>query len=209
MARYTGPVCRICRRRGDKLYLKGERCYSPKCAFERRPNPPGPRPARRRKVSDRGLQLREKQRARASYGVLERQFVRYYQEAVRRPGVSGINLVTILESRLDNAVYRAGFADSRAQARQLVRHGLISLNGRKTDIPSAQLRDGDVVGFTARGERSERHAIARETLASKTPPPWLVVDGGTMTARVAGPLEVVPGETHRFNENVVIEYYSR
>lgn len=209
MARYTGPVCRICRRRGDKLYLKGERCYSPKCAFERRPNPPGPRPARRRKVSDRGLQLREKQRARASYGVLERQFVRYYQEAVRRPGVSGINLVTILESRLDNAVYRAGFADSRAQARQLVRHGLISLNGRKTDIPSAQLRDGDVVSFTARGERSERHAIARETLASKTPPPWLVVDGAAMTARVAGPLEVVPGETHRFNENVVIEYYSR
>ena len=209
MARYTGPVCRICRRRGDKLYLKGERCYSPKCAFERRPNPPGPRPARRRKVSDRGLQLREKQRARASYGVLERQFVRYYQEAVRRPGVSGINLVTILESRLDNAVYRAGFADSRAQARQLVRHGLISLNGRKTDIPSAQLRDGDVVGFTARGERSERHAIARETLASKTSPPWLVVDGAAMTARVAGPLEVVPGETHRFNENVVIEYYSR
>lgn len=209
MARYTGPVCRICRRRGDKLYLKGERCYSPKCAFERRPNPPGPRPARRRKVSDRGLQLREKQRARASYGVLERQFVRYYREAVRRPGVSGLNLVTILESRLDNAVYRAGFADSRAQARQIVRHGLVSLNGRKTDIPSAQLRDGDVVGFTARGERSEHHKVVRETLASKSPPPWLVVDGAAMTARVAGPLEIVPGETHRFNENVVIEYYSR
>lgn len=209
MARYTGPVCRICRRRGDKLYLKGERCYSPKCAFDRRPNPPGPRPARRRKVSDRGLQLREKQRARATYGVLERQFLRYYQEAVRRPGVSGLNLVRILESRLDNAVYRAGFADSRAQGRQIVRHGLITLNGRKTDIPSAQLRDGDVIGFTQRGARSEHYKVLQETIAAKTPPPWLVVDPAVLTARVAGPLEIVPGETHRFNENVVIEYYSR
>ena len=209
MARYTGPVCRICRRRGDKLYLKGERCYSPKCAFERRPNPPGPRPARRRKVSDRGLQLREKQRARATYGVLERQFLRYYKEAVRRPGVSGLNLVRILESRLDNAVYRAGFAESRAQARQIVRHGLITLNGRKTDIPSAQLRDGDAIGFTQRGVRSEHYKVLQETIATKTPPSWLVVDPGALTARVAGPLEIVPGETHRFNENVVIEYYSR
>ncbi len=209
MARYTGPVCRICRRRGDKLYLKGERCYSPKCAFERRPNPPGPRPARRRKVSDRGLQLREKQRARATYGVMERQFLRYYKEAVRRPGVSGLNLVRILESRLDNAVYRGGFADSRAQARQIVRHGLITLNGRKTDIPSAQLRDGDIVGFTQRGARSEYYKVLQETITAKTPPPWLVVDSAGITARVAGPLEVVPGGTHRFNENVVIEYYSR
>ncbi len=209
MARYTGPVCRICRRRGDKLYLKGERCYSPKCAFERRPNPPGPRPARRRKVSDRGLQLREKQRARATYGVLERQFLRYYKEAVRRPGVSGLNLVRILESRLDNAVYRAGFAESRSQARQIVRHGLITLNGRKTDIPSAQLRDGDMIGFTQRGVRSEHYKVLQETITAKTPPSWLVVDPGALTARVAGPLEVVPGETHRFNENVVIEYYSR
>ncbi len=209
MARYTGPVCRICRRRGDKLYLKGERCYSPKCAFERRPNPPGPRPARRRKVSDRGLQLREKQRARATYGVLERQFLRYYKEAVRRPGVSGLNLVRILESRLDNAVYRAGFADSRAQARQIVRHGLITLNGRKTDVPSAQLRDGDIIAFTQRGTRSEHYKVLQETIAAKTPPAWLVVDPGALTARVAGPLEIVPGETHRFNENVVIEYYSR
>ncbi len=209
MARDTGAVCRICRRRGDKLYLKGERCYSPKCAFERRSNPPGPRPARRRKVSDRGLQLREKQRARATYGVLERQFLRYYKEAVRRPGVSGVNLVAILESRLDNTVYRAGFADSRAQARQLVRHGLITLNGRKTDIPSAQLRDGDIVGFTARGERSEHFKVLRETIASRTAPSWLVVDTAALTARVSGTPEVTQGDTHRFNENVVIEYYSR
>ncbi len=209
MARYTGPVCRLCRRHGDKLYLKGERCYSPKCAFDRRPNAPGPRPARRRKVSDRGLQLREKQRARATYGVLERQFLRYYKESVRQPGVSGLNLVRILESRLDNAVYRAGFADSRAQARQIVRHGLVSLNGRKTDIPSAQLHDGDIMGFTQRGARSEHYKILQETLAAKSPPPWIVVEGGAMTARVAGPPEVAQGETHRFNENVIIEYYSR
>ena len=209
MARYTGPVCRLCRRHGDKLYLKGERCYSPKCAFDRRPNPPGPRPARRRKVSDRGLQLREKQRARATYGVLERQFLRYYKESVRLPGVSGLNLVRILESRLDNAVYRAGFADSRAQARQIVRHGLVSLNGRKTDIPSAQLSDGDTFGFTQRGARSEHYKILQETLAGKSSPSWLVVEGGAMTARVAAPPEVSQGETHRFNENVIIEYYSR
>ena len=115
MARYVGPVCRLCRRHGEKLYLKGDRCFTPKCAFERRPNPPGPRPARRRKVSDRGLQLREKQRARVTYGVLERQFVRYYKEAIRRPGVSGENLVRLLETRLDNMVYRAGFRN-RVQA---------------------------------------------------------------------------------------------
>ena len=136
MARYTGPVCRLCRRHGEKLYLKGERCYTPKCSFDRRPNPPGPRPARRRKISDRGLQLREKQRARVTYGVLEKQFVRYYKEAIRRPGVSGENLVRMLELRLDNIVYRLGFADSRSQARQVVRHGIIAVNGRKLDIPS-------------------------------------------------------------------------
>ena len=140
---------------------------------------------------------------------MERQFLRYYKGAVRRPGVSGLNLVRILESRLDNAVYRGGFADSRAQARQIVRHGLITLNGRKTDIPSAQLRDGDIVGFTQRGARSEYYKVLQETITAKTPPPWLVVDSAGITARVAGPLEVVPGETHRFNENVVIEYYSR
>ena len=209
MARYTGPVCRLCRRHGDKLYLKGERCYTPKCAFDRRPNPPGPRPARRRKISDRGLQLREKQRARASYGLLERQFVRYYHEAVRRPGVSGENLVRLLEGRLDNVVFRAGFADSRNQARQIIRHGLISLNGRKVDIPSVQLGEGDVIGFTPRGTRSELFEIIKASLPSKNIPTWITIDDPAMTARVAGPPAVVQGETHRFNENVIIEYYSR
>jgi len=145
VARYRGPVCRICRRLGEKLYLKGEKCYTPRCAFERRPFAPGQRSMRRRKVSDRGLQLREKQKARASYGVLERQFHRYYERAVRRTGITGDNLLRILELRLDNVVYRLGFADSRAQARQLVRHGHISINERKADIPSHMVKLNDVI----------------------------------------------------------------
>lgn len=209
MARYTGPVCRLCRRHGEKLFLKGERCFSPKCSFERRPNPPGPRPARRRKVSDRGLQLREKQRARATYGVLEKQFRRYYKEAIRRPGVSGENLVRLLETRLDNVVYRLGFADSRSQARQFVRHGLIAVNGRKLDVPSAHLRIGDSVSWTGRGSRSEVFKIMQEGIRSRTAPSWLMLDAAGMTGRVENVPEVVHGETHRFSENVIIEFYSR
>src|SRR5688500_14854513 len=173
MARYTGPVCRLCRRHGEKLYLKGDRCYTPKCSFERRPNPPGPRPSRRRKVSDRGLQLREKQRARVAYGVLEKQFVRYYKEAIRRPGVSGENLVRLLETRLDNIVYRFGVAGSRSAARQIVRHGSVAVNGRKLDIPSAHHEEGDSVGFTPRGVRSEYFKIVQESMKAKNPPSWL------------------------------------
>ena len=209
MARYTGPVCRLCRRHGEKLFLKGERCFTPKCSFDRRPNPPGPRPTRRRKISDRGLQLREKQRARAAYGVLERQFVRYYKEAVRRPGVSGENLVRLLETRLDNIVYRAGFADSRNQARQIVRHGIIAVNGKKLDVPSAHLKEGESIGFTSRGQRSEYYKIVQETIRAKNPPSWISLDGGAMTARVTSMPTVAQGETHLFNENVIIEYYSR
>jgi small subunit ribosomal protein S4 len=209
MARYTGPVCRLCRRHGEKLFLKGDRCFTPKCSFDRRPNPPGPRPARRRKVSDRGLQLREKQRARVTYGVLEKQFRRYYAEAIRRPGVSGENLVRLLESRLDNMVYRTGFADSRNQARQLVRHGIISVNGRKLDIPSAHLKEGDSIGFTPRGERSEYYKILKETIKSKNVPSWLSLDSANLTSRVNGAPAVAHGETHLFDENIIIEFYSR
>jgi small subunit ribosomal protein S4 len=209
MARYTGPVCRLCRRHGEKLFLKGERCFTPKCSFERRPNPPGPRSTRRRKISDRGLQLREKQRARVTYGVLERQFVRYYKEAIRRPGVSGENLVRLLETRLDNIIYRLGFAESRSQARQICRHGIISVNGRKLDIPSAHLKEGDTVSFTPRGIRSEYYKIVQEIIKSKSPPSWLTLDAVGMTGRVSGVPTVAHGETHLFNENVIIEYYSR
>ena len=136
MARYTGPVCRLCRREGVKLFLKGDACYTKKCAFERRPTPPGQHGVRRRKVSDFGLQLREKQKMRRVYGVLERQFRNYFREAQTHQGVTGEELLRLLETRLDNVVYRMGFASSRAQARQLVGHGHIAVNGRPTNIPS-------------------------------------------------------------------------
>jgi len=141
--------------------------------------------------------------------VLEKQFVRYYKEAIRGTGVSGENLVRLLETRLDNIVYRLGFADSRSQARQIVTHGGIAVNGRKLDIPSAHLKVGDSVGFTPRGIRSEYYKIVQETMKSKNPPSWLMLDVAGMSGRVSAPPTVAHGETHLFNENVIIEYYSR
>ena len=140
MARYTDAVCRLCRRAGVKLFLKGERCYTPRCGVEKRRKPPGSQPLRRRRVSDWGLQLREKQNAKQIYGVLEKQFIRYYSEAQRRPGMTGPYMLELLERRLDNIVYRLNFADSRSQARQIVRHGHIIVNGRKVDIPSYRVK---------------------------------------------------------------------
>lgn len=208
MAHYTGPVCRICRRLGDKLYLKGEKCFTPKCPFERRPYPPGQRSLRRRKVSDRGLQLREKQKARYIYGVLERQFQRYYSEAVRRHGISGDNLLKILEMRLDNVAYRLGYADSRAQARQLVLHGHVTVNGRKAAIPSHVLKVGDVVGWTERGRRSRHFQAMSEAVSSRQLPSWLSLDAETMTGRVLAQPE--PEEVGaRFSTATIVEYYSR
>jgi small subunit ribosomal protein S4 len=208
MARYTGSVCRLCRRYGEKLYLKGDRCFGPKCAFTKRPTPPGNASQRRRKVSDRGLQLREKQRARVFYGLLERQFRGYYNEALRKTGVTGDALIRSLESRLDNIVYRLGLADSRKQARQLVRHGHISLNDRKTDIPSAMVKVGDNVGFSARGKKTEYAKIVQETLKSKQPPSWLSLDLAAMRGRVIGEPTLEQAEAF-FDPNVIVEYYSR
>jgi len=208
MARYNGPVCRLCRRLGDKLYLKGEKCFSPKCAFERRPFAPGQRSMRRRKVSDRGLQLREKQRARAVYGVLERQFRRYYAEAVRRQGVSGDNLLRILEMRLDNLLYRLGFAESRAQGRQVVLHEHITVNGRKAHTPSHVLKVGDVIGWTSRGQSSRYFEIVKEQMASKNIPSWLSVEADAMTGRVLAEPEVEEIGA-KFSPATVVEYYSR
>jgi len=207
MARYTGPVCRLCRRHGDALMLKGERCYT-KCAFQKRPQPPGYRLPRRRRVSDRAMQLREKQRARYTYGVLERQFRRYYAEAVRRPGVTGDNLVRLLESRLDNVVYRLGFADSRAQARQLVNHGHLAVNGRKTGIPSALVKAGDVVGWTESGKKTEYFKVVQETVTNKEISPWVVLDKETMTGRVLRAPEIAEAGI-KFDPLVIVEYYSR
>lgn len=208
MARYTGAVCRICRRHGEKLFLKGEKCFT-KCTLDRRGTlPPGQRSSRRRKVSDRALQLREKQKARYAYGVLERQFRRYYEEAVRRTGVTGENLIRALELRLDNVVYRLGFGDSRSQARQLVRHGHITVNGRSANIPSYRLRVDDELGWSARGQRSEYFAIQREQMRGKTAPSWLSLNEGAMTGRVLA-LPSVAEAAAQFNPAVIVEYYSR
>lgn len=209
MARYTEADCRICRRAGEKLFLKGDKCLGPKCTLERRPNPPGPRPTRRRKVSDRGAQWREKQKARFAYGMLERQFRSYYDKAHSQPGVTGENLVRLLETRLDNAVMRLGFADSRDQARQIVNHGHITLNGRKTDIASAHVKPGDVIGFTERGRRSEYFKTLVESMRNRGPAPqWLTRDDAAMTGRVLA-LPTRQDGDKTFNENVIVEFYSR
>lgn len=209
MARYTGPVCRLCRRYGDKLYLKGDRCLSPKCAFERRPAAPGQQKfARRRRVSDRALQLREKQRARFSYGIMERQFRRYYRDAVRRTGVTGETLLCLLEQRLDNVVYRLGFADSRPQARQTVRHGHIQLNGRVTDIPSCSVKVGDEIAWSAKGKRTELFKIMQGGMQAKEVPDWLGIDAATMTGRVVAQPDVAQVGA-KFDPAVIVEYYSR
>ena len=208
MARYVGPVCRLCRRNGEKLFLKGDRCFTPKCAVERRPTPPGPRPQRRRKISDRGLQLREKQKARQSYGVLERQFRRLYKEAIRRPGATGEVLLQLLELRLDNIVYRLGLAESRAQARQIVLHGHILLNSRKSAIPSIELRVGDKIGWSERGRRSTFFKMVREWQGGREVPGWLQVEPATLEGEVTA-LPVRIDIDVRFDEKAIVEYYSR
>ena len=209
MARYTGPVCRLCRRYGDKLYLKGDRCMTPKCAFERRPQPPGQqRFGRRRRVSDRALQLREKQRARFIYGIMESQFRRYYRDAMRRAGVTGETLVRLLETRLDNVVYRLGFADSRAQARQIVRHGHIDLNGRTTDIPSCALKVGDVITWSAQGKGGELYKIVQDGMQHKEISDWLSVDAANMTGRIIAQPDISQVGA-KFDPAVIVEFYSR
>lgn len=210
MARYTGPVCRLCRRSGDKLMLKGDRCPSPKCPLEKRSTPPGGRQPQRGRggVSDRGIQLREKQKVRFSYGVLERQFRRFFAEAKRGPSTTGENLLVLLERRLDNVVYRLGFADSRAQARQVVRHGHILVNGRKTDIPSFLVRSGDVVKWRETSTKTEYYKRIAEEVDEGFVPAWLGLDKESMTGRVLN----LPGRDDidaLFNEKAVIEYYSR
>ncbi len=208
MARYTGPVCRLCRRSGEKLFLKGERCFTPKCAIERRPNPPGQRSPRRRKMSDRGLQLREKQKARQTYGLLERQFRRLYREATRRPGVTGEILIQMLERRLDNVVYRLGLAESRAQARQVVLHRHMTLNGRTTDVPSVELRIGDRIGWTERGRKTTFFTMVKEWQGGREVPAWLSVDPSTLEGEVVA-LPTPDEVDARFNESAIVEYYSR
>ena len=167
MARYTGPVCRLCRREGIKLYLKGDRCYSEKCAVDKRNYPPGQKAQGRKKVTEYGLQLREKQRARRIYGVLERQFSRYFDIAERQQGITGENLLRLLERRLDNVVYRLGFAQSRAQARQLVRHGHFTVNDKKVNIPSFLVRSGDEIAISEKSRELPLFTEIIEAAAQK------------------------------------------
>lgn len=208
MARYTGPVCRLCRREGMKLYLKGEKCLTPKCPFERRPYPPGMHAQKRKKPTEYGLQLREKQKARRIYGILERQFRKHFEEAERRPGVTGENLLQILEMRLDNIVYRLGFAVSRNQARQLVRHGHFRVNGRRLDIPSALLRPGDEITVRPQSRDMQHFQERMAEVQGQRIPGWLQLDPATMTGRVLA----VPSRQEidtPLNEQLIVEYYSR
>ena len=208
MARYTGPVCKLCRREGVKLFLKGDKCMT-KCTLERRNTRPGQHgQARPRKASGYALQLREKQKVRRTYGILERQFSKHFETAARRPGRTSENLLQILEMRLDNLVYRLGFADSRAQARQLVCHGHFAVNGRKTDIPSFIAKPNDVITVRERSKSLEYFKIRTELLTSKGVSSWLSLDKTAMAGRVMS----LPTRTELelpFEEQMVVEYYQR
>lgn len=208
MARYTGSVCRQCRREGAKLFLKGDKCYSPKCTFNLRPTPPGQHgQARQRKMSEYGVQLREKQKARRAYGVLEGQFHRYYEKAANMRGVTGENLLSLLERRLDNVVYRLGLGASRPQARQLVLHEHIRVNGKKVNIPSFLVKEGDVITVRDRS-KEQAHFKALKEGTGRIIPKWLTLDAENLTAKV----EAIPRREDvdlSINEQLIVEYYSR
>ena len=208
MGRYTGPVCRLCRRVGEKLMLKGERCFTPRCAVERRRSPPGNPSSRRRRTSDHGVQLKEKQKARYIYGVMENQFRRYMEQAFKTPGVTGQSLLELLERRLDNAVFRLGFSESRRQARQLVLHGHITVNGRKTDVPSYLIHAGDVIGWKESHKQRDFFKALTEDIPRRPVPQWLVLDTDTMSGR-ASSLPTEKDLESAVDTRLVVEYYSR
>ncbi len=208
MARYRGPVCRLCRREGVKLFLKGDRCYTDKCAMERRPYPPGQHGQMRRKKTEYALLLREKQKLKRIYGVLENQFRRYFEEAERQKGVTGENLLILLERRLDNVVYRMGFANSRNQARQLVRHGHILVNGKKVDIPSYLVEVGDEISIREKSREIPFIKEAIESIPRRGIPSWLEVDHdhfkGTVKALPTREEIAIPVQ-----EQLIVEFYSK
>ncbi len=208
MGRYTGPSCRLCRRAGEKLFLKGDRCFTPRCAVERRHSPPGDQNNRRRRPSDYGVHLREKQKARQIYGVMEGQFRRYMTEAFNSPGITGINLLRTLERRLDNIVYLLGFADSRKQARQLVLHGHFLVRGVKTDVPSFQVRAGDVIAWKESLKNTDFFRERTGGIPKRPIPPWLALDINEMTGEVVA----LPSDadlTQAINSRLIVEFYSR
>lgn len=211
MARYIGPVCKLCRREGEKLYLKGERCFTPKCAIEKRNQPPGQHGASRtfrKKASDYSMQLREKQKARRIYGVLERQFRRYYADATRRSGVTGAVLLQYLESRLDNVVFRLGFAASRKQARQLISHGHFTVNGKKVNIASFLVKPGDKVAVAESSRANVYFVDLGKGLKSARTPAWLTVDAQKLSGSV-GSLPSREQIDTPVKEQLIIEFYSR
>ncbi len=207
MARYTGSVCRLCRREGCKLFLKGDRCYSAKCAFTKRPAAPGQHGQSRKKVSEYGTQLREKQKVKRAYGMLEGQFRSYFDDAVKMKGVTGTNLLTLLERRLDNVVYRMGIGESRAQARQFVLHGHILVDGKKVDIPSYRVNAGQTVAVRAKSAGTDRFkAIAEQS--ARPLPKWLAFDMETLS----GSIVALPDREDidlTIEEHLIVELYSK
>ena len=209
MARYIGPVCRLCRREGMKLFLKGERCYSDKCAIEKRNVPPGQHGrARRAKMVGYGIQLREKQKVKRTYGVLESQFRRYFEAADRQKGITGELLLQMLERRLDNVIYRLGFATSRAQARQLVRHGHFTVNGRKVDVPSYAVRRGDVIAVQGTSGENPTIQHAVEEVKGRGIPDWLLLDSGALSGSVSQ-LPTREQINLPVQEQLIVELYSK
>ncbi|MBE6594762.1 MAG: 30S ribosomal protein S4 [Ruminococcaceae bacterium] len=208
MARYTGPVCRLCRREGTKLFLKGERCMTGKCALDRRSTAPGQHGAANKKVREYGMQLREKQKTRRYYGVLETQFRNYYAEAERKSGMTGENLLVLLERRLDNTVYRMGMAESRKEARQLVLHGHFTLNGKKVTIPSIAVKAGDVIAVKESSRDNAKIKSLIEGAASKLSPKWLEVNKENGSAKVVA-LPAREDIDFDFNEQLIVELYSK
>ena len=209
MARYIDPACRQCRRIGEKLFLKGERCYTPRCAIERRRKPPGGQMPRRRRPSDWAVHLREKQKARFTYGVLERQFRKYFEIARERPGVTGDYLLELLERRLDNVVYRLSFADSRRQARQLVTHGHFLVNGRKLSIPSYLVKQGEVVAWRRKDDSVAEFVGALTAGLPKRPvPSWLALDAASLSGEVLG-MPATSEMESGIEMRLIVEFYSR
>jgi len=212
MAKYIGPVCKLCRREGEKLFLKGDRCFSPTCSFDKRDYAPGQHGRnmshRRGRESDYGRQLRAKQRARRVYGVLERQFRRYFEVASKRHGLTGLNLLQTLESRLDNVVFRLGFASSRAEARLMVTHGHFIVNGRRTDVPSMLLKDGDELSVRQESRKLTYFKNLNDVVEKRNVPAWLERDAKALAGKVARLPErsEIDGS---LNEQLIVEYYSR
>ena len=208
MARYTGPACKLCRREGTKLFLKGERCTSGKCALDRRASAPGQHGAANKKQREYGMQLREKQKTKRYYGVLEKQFRNYFHEAERKEGMTGENLLTLIERRLDNVVYRMGMAESRKEARQLVLHEHFELNGKKVNIPSIIVKAGDVLAVRENFRGSEKCKALAEALKDKTAPKWLDVNKDNLTAKVVA-LPAREDIDFPFEEQLIVELYSK